>query len=451
MLFNSLLFLVFFPLTVLGYFALPHRFRWMWLLAASCYFYASFIPAYLLILLLLIGMDYLLARGIEEATGKRKKALLLFSIGGNLGTLFLFKYFNFFNENAEALAHVLNWNYSLPALRILLPLGLSFFIFQSMSYVIDVYRGSQKAERHLGIYALYVMFFPQLVAGPIERSQNMLRQFHERHTFQSQDVLEGLTIMLRGFFKKVVIADRLALLVDHVYGNIPQSNGLTLTIATIAFAIQIYADFSGYSDIAIGAARILGFRLMKNFDQPYFANSISDFWRRWHISLSSWLRDYVYIPLGGNRVAPSRKHLNILAVFLLSGLWHGANWTFVVWGAWHGVLLILFETMQDMFRKIPRPIQIAITSCLVTFGWIFFRARNMDEAMSIIQGLTQGWSFHPEQLGISLISLMMVVVSIIMIKLVRKPVLRTSVYYCLILWILFFGYTEAKTFIYFQF
>ncbi len=491
MLFNSISFVLFFIVTGLLYYALPHRFRWFWLLAAGFYFYMVFIPAYVLVLVFLIGVDYVLGRQIEDMeNGAKKKTLLILSIGANIGTLFIFKYFNFFNQNLSELAQVLHWNYPIPALQFILPLGVPFHVFQSLSYIIEVYRGNQKAERHLGIYALYVMFFPQLVAGPIERPQNLLHQFHEAHPFNGQQVLDGLKLMLRGFFKKIVIADRLALLVNHVYGNVSDSNGLVLGIATIAFAIQIYCDFSGYSDIALGSAQVLGYQLMKNFNQPYFATSISDFWRRWHISLSSWFRDYVYIPLGGNQVSTFRKYLNILIVFLLSGLWHGANWTFVVWGAWHGTLLILSDVTRKIrssfistLNLVDRPwlhrsIQIIITNLLVSFGWIFFRAKDFTEALDIIQRIFsslfhvlrpdffQSNLINESMLGLALFPLSIVLISIFLM-LALEPLqkigwvqkyterlpswLRASRYYLAIFWILFFGYVGESTFIYFQF
>jgi len=333
MLFNSFTFLIFFPVVVAVYFAIPHRFRWAWLLAASCYFYMAFIPVYIFILFFLIAIDYVAGILIEGAEGTRRKWYLVMSIVANVGMLAVFKYFNFLNANARAVAEVFHWPYGLPALNIILPIGLSFHTFQAMSYTIEVYRGRHKAERHLGIYAIYVMFFPQLVAGPIERPQNLIHQFREVHDFDYDRVTEGVKRMAFGLFMKVVIADRLADYVNPVYNNPYTYEGLTLVIATIFFALQIYCDFAGYSQMAIGAAEVMGFKLMRNFNRPYLSRSISEFWSRWHISLSSWFRDYLYIPLGGNRVAPLRWYYNLFVTFLLSGLWHGANWTFVIWGA----------------------------------------------------------------------------------------------------------------------
>ncbi|MEI9935338.1 MAG: MBOAT family O-acyltransferase [Ferruginibacter sp.] len=302
---------------------MPHKFRWILLLTASCIFYMAFVPVYILILIFTIINDYIAGIIIENAQNKKRKLFLVLSIVSNVGVLAFFKYYNFFIENVNALLHSLHvTTYSVPLLSILLPIGLSFHTFQAMGYTIEVYRGNQKAERHFGIYALYVMFYPQLVAGPIERPQNLLHQFWEKHSFSSQRLLDGLRLMLWGFFKKVVIADRLALYVNAVFNFPGNYHYLNLIIATLFFTIQIYCDFSGYSDIAIGAAKTMGFDLMTNFNRPYFSKNIQEFWAKWHISLSTWFKDYLYIPLGGNRVKVSRMYLNIAIVFLVSGLWH---------------------------------------------------------------------------------------------------------------------------------
>jgi alginate O-acetyltransferase complex protein AlgI len=414
-LFNSPQFLVFFPLVTLLYFTLPQRLRWAMLLAASCVFYMYFIPVYILILIFTIVIDYIAGILIENARGVRRRLYLGLSIVANVGVLALFKYFNFINGNLQALAQFIDWNYPIANLGLILPIGLSFHTFQAMSYTIEVYRGNQPAERHFGIYALYVMFYPQLVAGPIERPQNLIHQFRERHQFNYQRVADGLKLMAWGMFKKVVIADRLALLADTVY---PQPGGATalagdfsgvhVLLATLAFAYQIYCDFSGYSDIAIGAAQVMGFRLMTNFDRPYSARSISEFWRRWHISLSTWFRDYLYFPLGGSRTTTPRWYLNLMIVFLVSGLWHGANWTFVIWGALHGGYMVFGHVTQKLRSFVSEPLglarlprlhgwlQRAITFALVSFAWIFFRAPNLQCAISAIKRLPQGWPefFH---------------------------------------------------------
>ena len=306
-----------------------------------------FIPIYILILAATIAVDYVAGILIEETPEPaRKKAYLMVSIVSVCAILFVFKYFNFFNNNLAALARVLHWNYPMKTLRLILPIGLSFHTFQSLSYVFEVYRGRQPAERHFGLYSLYVMYFPQLVAGPIERPQNLLHQFKEVKRFDWQRVWNGASLSLWGLFKKVVVADSLAIYTDTIYNNSRQHTGTSLLLATYFFAIQIYCDFSGYTDIARGISRIYGIELMKNFETPYFARSISEFWSRWHISLSTWFRDYVYIPLGGNRVSPARNMFNIGVVFLISGLWHGANWTFVIWGALHGIYYLAWRGLE---------------------------------------------------------------------------------------------------------
>ena len=315
---------------------MPYKNRWFLLLVSSCYFYMAFVPIYILILAFTIVIDYFAGIYIENAKEERKKLFLVFSLIANIGVLAVFKYYNFLNENFSFLMHGFGLSNPIPYLSILLPIGLSFHTFQAMSYTIEVYRGHQKAERHFGIYSLYVMFYPQLVAGPIERPQNLLHQFREKYDFDYDRVVGGLKLILWGFVKKLVIADRLAIYVNAVYNNPEQHNGMTFIVATIFFAIQIYCDFSGYSDIAIGAAKVMGFKLMTNFNRPYFARNISEFWKRWHISLSTWFKDYLYISLGGNRVSIPRWYFNLMLVFIISGLWHGANWTYIIWGAWNG-------------------------------------------------------------------------------------------------------------------
>jgi len=404
MLFNSFAFLLFFPIVTIAYFALPHRFRWALLLLASCIFYMAFIPKYILILLVTISVDYFAGIGIEATQGSRRRWLLIASLLTNLGMLAFFKYFNFANENLGALARFIGWNYPMENLKIILPIGLSFHTFQSLSYTIEVYRGNQKAERHYGYLALYVLFYPQLVAGPIERPQNILHQLHEEHHFDYQRVSEGLKWMAWGMFKKVVIADRMALFVNAVYDAPHQHMGPALAVATLAFALQIYCDFSGYSDIAFGSAQVMGIALMKNFRHPYFAKSISEFWRRWHVSLSTWFRDYLYIPLGGNRVSSSRWAVNLFMTFLVSGLWHGANWTFVIWGALHGLYMVLerfaspiwsrfnLTDLSPRFSGLGDKLSMLSTFLLVSFAWIFFRANNLQDAWYVVSHLFRGWN-----------------------------------------------------------
>lgn len=480
MLFNSIEYAIFLPLVAIAYFLIPFRFRWALLLAASCYFYMCFIPVYILILLLTILVDYFAAQWIEKTTGREKKIWLILSVLSTCLILAIFKYADFLISNLNNTFGIFDHKLSFPLLNIILPIGLSFHTFQSLSYIFEVYRGNQKAENNFGIYALYVMFFPQLVAGPIERSTNLLHQFYKDYFFDYNRVTSGLKLIIWGLFKKVVIADRLAIYVNQVYNNPSDYHGLPLIIATYFFAFQIYCDFSGYSDIAIGSARILGFKLILNFDKPYMAKSIREFWYRWHISLSSWFRDYLYIPLGGNRTSKFRWCINILVVFLISGLWHGANWTFVVWGTIHG-FYILFTTITLPVRKkitdffgisnspLFQYLSILATFHLVVFAWIFFRANSLSDAFIIISNLFDISTkdlyfsilgpFNIFELFVSIMSILFLL-SISFFKqyksfddfLVKKPfILRWSLYYCLLFSIITFGVFEKSPFIYFQF
>ncbi len=397
MLFDSFQFLFFFLIVTTLYFVLPFRTRWFMLLISSCYFYMAFVPIYILILIFTIIIDYFAGIFIEGVSGRKRKLFLVCSLVANIGVLSFFKYYNFLSQNFNFLFHSFGLSTSIPYLQILLPIGLSFHTFQAMSYTIEVYRGNQVAERNFGIYSLYVMFYPQLVAGPIERPQNLLHQFRTKYSFDYERITEGLKMILWGFFKKIVVADRLAIYVNATYNHPNEHSGLTLALATFFFAFQIYCDFSGYSDIAIGSAKVMGFKLMTNFNRPYFARDISEFWKRWHISLSTWFRDYLYISLGGNRVAVPRWYFNLFIVFLISGLWHGANWTYVIWGALNGFYLV-FAIVTQKFRKkidlligitknlrLHRIINILITFTLSCFAWIFFRANNIHDAFIIIK------------------------------------------------------------------
>ena len=397
MLFNSFHFVFFFIIVTTCYFILPQNKKWVLLLGSSCYFYMAFVPIYILILGFTIVIDYFAGIYIENSEGKRRKLFLIYSLIANIGVLAVFKYFNFLNDNFSFLMHGFGLKNPIPYLSILLPIGLSFHTFQAMSYTIEIYRGNQKAERHFGIYSLYVMFYPQLVAGPIERPQNLLHQFRERYNFEYERVVDGLKMMLWGFFKKIVIAERLAIYVNTVYNNPEQHNGTTLILATIFFALQIYCDFSAYSEIAIGAAKVMGYDLMTNFKRPYLSRNIAEFWKRWHISLSTWFKEYLYISLGGNRVSIPRWYLNLFIVFLISGLWHGANWTYIMWGAINGFYLVFaiismnFRNKISSFFRIKKSfkfnfvLQISTTFLLTCFAWIFFRANSIDDALLIIE------------------------------------------------------------------
>jgi alginate O-acetyltransferase complex protein AlgI len=399
MLFNSLSFLIFFPIVTLGYFVLPHRFRWAWLLGASCLFYMAFIPHYVLILGVTIVIDYFAGLLIERAPASRKKLYLVLSIVTNVGFLAVFKYCNFIVENLNAVMALLPGTAArVPRLDIVLPIGLSFHTFQAMAYTIEVYRGNQKAEKHFGVYALYVMFYPQLVAGPIERPQNILHQLKEEHEFRYDDVTNGLKLMAWGLFQKIVVADRLATIVDPVFNHPTQYHGLALLVAAVAFTFQIYLDFAAYSDIAIGSAQVMGIRLMTNFRRPFYSKSISEFWTRWHISLSTWFRDYLYIPLGGNRVSRPRWYANLVLVFLVSGLWHGASWNFVIWGALHGFYLVFAlvtaplvpAVLKDNSRLWVRVWNVGSVFVLVCFAFIFFRAATFEDAVYVIRHIPDG-------------------------------------------------------------
>lgn len=490
MLFNSFQFLVFFPVVVALYFLTPHRFRWLLLLAASYYFYACWKVEYLILILASTGVDYVAGIRMEKA-GKsaRRRVWLVVSLCSNLGILFAFKYFNFFNESLRAAFEAFNLFYGVPAFDILLPVGISFYTFQTLSYSIDVYRGHRAAERHLGIFALYVAFFPQLVAGPIERSTRLLPQLFEKKAFEYDRVADGLRLMLWGFFKKIVIADHVAAYVNAVYNNPEAFTGLPVWIATYFFAFQIYCDFSGYSDIAIGSARIMGYELMDNFRRPYFSKSIAEFWRRWHISLSTWFRDYVYIPLGGNRVVRWRWYYNLMVVFVVSGLWHGANWTFVVWGALHGFYMLagiasgpgrdhLWQSIAGWFettglarwagtRRMRKHVAMLVTFHLVLFAWVFFRANDIGDAGYLLQSMLVFDGLSPTIAAFGKYDLVLAVGAIVFMEIVhllerrqtfaeflksRSVWIRWSVYYGLTMWILLFGvYGKEQAFIYFQF
>lgn len=399
MLFNSISFLIYFPIVTLGYFLLKGKLRIFWLLGASCAFYMAFIPSYILILLLAIVIDYGAARLMEGKSQRTRYWLLVTSIVSTCLILFFFKYFNFFIVNWNALADFFHLQGRMDILKIALPIGLSFHTFQSLSYVIEVYRNKVPIEKDFWVYSLFVVFYPQLVAGPIERPWQLLTQFHEEKKFNTSDFRYGLWLMIWGMFKKVVIADRLSPYVDDVFSDPQAATGWESLLGVYFFTIQIYCDFSGYSDIAIGAARTMGFKLQKNFEVPYISLSITEFWRRWHISLSSWFRDYVYIPFGGNKRGLSRQVLGLLLTFSVSGLWHGANWTFVAWGSLHAVYVIaeLFLKKAGFLKENPtginRWVRWFVTFHLAAFAWIFFRAASFSDLLIILQNIGSG--IHP--------------------------------------------------------
>jgi alginate O-acetyltransferase complex protein AlgI len=477
MVFTTFQFLVFFLVFLPLYWTLGKSWRLRVLLVASYYFYMCSIPGYIAVIIAITLIDFFAGMRIEEAKSRNAKSLyLILSIVCNFGLLFAFKYAGFF-------AYVLDTSFGLgvPVLRFILPLGISFHTFQAVSYTVEVYRGRVPAERNLLRYALYVAFFPQMVAGPIERPFNLLPQFHVEKVLSFDDFRYGLRIAMWGVFKKVVVADLLAPVVNNVYVHPREFPGPVLLLATFFFAIQIYCDFSGYSDIAIGIARMMGFRLMVNFRQPYFARSIGEFWHRWHISLSTWFRDYLYIPLGGNRVAVPRYYVNLMIVFVLSGLWHGANWTFVIWGALHGSYLVigkLSQSLRDRARAaigmfaqsgIVGFLRVLTTFSLVTVAWVFFRANTVGDATFVISHLLDWRALHSiDWFSIGLprfeMGLAFVVIAIVgvtewliasesprMIRLWSSRAVRLACYNACVFGIIFFGVFGGVEFIYFQF
>lgn len=396
MLFNSLSYILFLPIVFAIYWFLPNKFRWCFLLIASYYFYMSWSVKYVVLILFMTVLSYCAALSIENVeTKKYRKFILCGTTLCLLLVLFFFKYYNFTIESLSGLLSHFSIRFQPIMLNILLPVGISFYTFQTLSYVVDVYYGNIHAEKNLGKYATFVSFFPQLVAGPIERTSNLLPQIKEKHFFNEQKALEGTKLMLWGFFKKLIIADHVAQYVDKVYGDLSAYSGFDLILVIFFFTMQIYCDFSGYSDIAIGTARLLDINLTTNFSSPYFSSSVKEFWSRWHISLSTWFRDYVYIPLGGNRCIKLRCHINLMITFLVSGLWHGANWTFVLWGGLHGIIQ-LFEKALDKYIKRFRRNKIGlVVSTIVVFyfinlAWVFFRAETVSDALYIIRNAFVG-------------------------------------------------------------
>ena len=403
MVFNSIEFLIFLPIVVALFYVLPQKVRWLMLLAASCVFYMWFVPKYILILLVTIVVDYTAGLLMERYADqpRKKKAFFIFSIVSTLTVLLIFKYLNFLTANLDQLCASLGMETHLMT-HIILPIGLSFHTFQSMSYVIEVYRGHQKAERHFGYYSLYVMFFPQLVTGPIERPANLLRQLHEEKKFRYENISKGMRLILFGFFIKMVVADHLGEYVDEVYGHLDEYNSWTVLCCMVFYSFQIYCDFFGYSTIALGSAKLMGFDITDNFKSPYLSKNIAEFWHRWHISLSTWFRDYVYIPLGGSRVKFGRWMFNILVVFVLSGIWHGAAWTFLLWDFAHGLLHIVEKVLRDRMPKKETQskwLKISIdalcmlkTFVLVTLFWVMFRATDFEHLKAIF--VTAFTNFH---------------------------------------------------------
>lgn len=407
MLFNSINFLAFFPVVTLIYFIVPRKVRYIWLLAASYYFYMSWNVKYALLLLTSTVVTWLCGFWVHSAkkTGWKKLALAT-CLCVNLGILFFFKYFDFFLLNCNRVLSALHLQLLEKSFDVLLPVGISFYTFQALGYTIDVYRGKVEPEKNILRYALFVSFFPQLVAGPIERSESLLGQMRgleKKKLWNYGNVVSGLTLMVWGLFVKMVIADRVAILVDHVFGSYYLYGTVALVAGALGFAIQIYCDFMGYSTIAIGAARVMGFQLMENFDTPYFARSVSEFWKRWHISLSTWFRDYVYIPLGGNRCSKPKKYFNLMVTMAVSGLWHGADWNYVVWGLLHGGYQVVGDVTAGWRTKLIDRLhtkkesisfrlgQIVTTFVLTDIAWIFFRSVSLSHALRYCRRLFTKW------------------------------------------------------------
>lgn len=411
MLFNSLSFLIYFPIVLLIYFVIPKKVRYIWLLIASYYFYMCWNAKYALLLLFSTAVTYVASLFLHkwrDRTG-RKKAVIAVGLVANLGILFVFKYLDFAIDTLQSVCAKVGITIAEPSFSLLLPVGISFYIFQAVGYMIDIYRQELEPERNFLRYALFVSFFPQLVAGPIERSTRLLPQLQNvEHIklWNAGRIRDGALIMLYGYVLKMILADRAALLVDAVFhvNYYSQYVGITAWVGAILFSLQIYCDFAGYTYIARGAAKIMGFELMNNFNTPYLATSIKDFWDRWHISLTSWFRDYLYFPLGGSRKGIVRKYMNIMIVFAVSGLWHGASWHYVIWGVLHGIMRVIGELTQKLRRKVRASLQVKtevlsykafqmlITFVLVTLAWVFFRAASVGQAVDIIKSMLTCWN-----------------------------------------------------------
>ena len=477
MLFNSLAYAVFLPCVFILYWVLPHKIRRPLLLIASYWFYMSWNAAYVALIATTTLVSWACALLMEKAGSRgRKKFCLGAALLVSLGLLYVFKYYNFSLDLLESVSEAIR----IPRLDVLLPVGISFYTFQSLSYVIDVYRGKEKAERNLGVYATFVSFFPQLVAGPIERTGNLLPQITSEKRFDYTSAAYGVRLILWGLYKKMVIADNLAVYVDRVYGNVQGYPGGSLLLAALFFSIQIYCDFSGYSDIARGSAKLLGIDLMENFRSPYFSSGIREFWSRWHISLSTWFRDYVYIPLGGNRVSKFRRAVNTLATFLVSGLWHGANITYVVWGGIHGLGQVIENALGLNKKgkrepgKLRRILGVPVVFVLVTLAWVFFRAKTLPDAAWVLthmfSGITSPGTFLSGGMDAMLLNpgLLRQAILLYFIPLTvydffslktdvcawigqRKAPVRYAFLALLAGIILVYGYVGQSTFVYFQF
>ncbi len=482
MLFNSIQFLIFFAAVLSVYFALPHKFRWAWLLGASAYFYFSLKPEYVFIVFVSILVNYLAGiklSNIEDL--KKRKRLLVLTILFNLGLLFAFKYLNFFDNSLIGLFSTFSIQFGPLFTKILLPVGISFYTFQNLSYIIDIFNKRINPERHLGLFALYVMYFPKFISGPVERPANLIPQFYIEQSFEYNRTMSGFKLMLWGFFKKIVIADRLAIIVNYVYSNPTDYSGIPLIVATVFFAFQLYADFSGYTDIALGASRVMGINLTNNFRRPYLSKTVSEFWKRWHISLSSWFQDYVFVPLymaiskirALASLNSSKKHtiafiISLLIGETLLGLWHGANWTFVAFGAYYGIMISLYYLLRKYWDSMNSGVQIILTFIIATGAWIFFRANSISDALYIFTHLFSNLSlsFHGINMGAKFSDVIIAAISIVFLMIVdfmqeyfeikkridSKPEwLKWAIYLGMALLILMFGVFRQVQFIYVQF
>lgn len=480
MLFNSLDFVLFLPSVIILYYLLPYKFRWILLLVASYFFYMVWNPKYIILIIISTVVDYSAGILMEKYSNHKKKFLIL-SLVTNLSFLFFFKYFNFFNDSLQSIFNIFNLELPYFYNKLLLPMGISFYTFQTLSYTIDVYKGKQKAERHLGYFALYVTFFPQLVAGPIERSNRLLPSLKENKKLEFSNIATGLLTIGIGFFKKMIIADRLAIVVDTVFNDLTSYNGAYLLVIALFFSLQIYCDFSGYSSIAIGSAKLMGHDLMENFRYPFFSSSIKEFWSRWHISLSTWFRDYLYIPLGGNRKGIYITYRNILIVFVVSGFWHGAAWTFILWGLLNGLYQIIEDIFSRLAKKhkiindinvfIPEVFRKILTFLLTIFTFVVFRANNIGQVGYFFRNIFYNnfyilFDGSLYNLGLEVADFNLLLIAIVFLSIIEFMKYSTDVDFIkgdfekgligiiLLLLVLVFGFYgefDTSSFIYFQF
>lgn len=478
MIFNSYAYLLFLPIVFILYWFVFQKKQLrqnLLVLVASYFFYGWWSWRFLGLLLLCTALDYAYGFGVASKNKRKAKLFLWLSILNNLGILVVFKYYNFFILEMQSALAQLGWHLQPLLLQVALPIGISFYTFHGLSYIFDVYRGQQKPVKNVVEYAVFVSFFPLLVAGPIERAQHLLPQIQKPRSFSYKQAVEGCKLILWGLFKKVVIADSLALMVNEIFGNYSTHNGLTLIIGAMAFSFQIYGDFSGYSDIAIGSAKLLGFELLSNFNYPYFSRNLVEFWRRWHISLTSWFRDYLFIPLGGSHDGKLRTIRNVLLIFLVSGFWHGASWNFLVWGFIHacgyGVVVLfnaykksqtLIVAQERRFASFKELRQMSLTFLFVSFAWIFFRMPNLTAALSYIQRIQETIWLQPfggTTLKYAFKSLVLIVPFVSLEWFMRRsersvldfkgPLRFVLYFFIFVLTLLFIG--EQTAFVYFQF